>query len=202
MLLKGEGDNAESHRRRRGMDHARRTTPFRPKSSTSCSSNPPYGKSWKKDLEAMGGKDGMRDMRFKVQHAGEELVARYALQRRAAALPRQHGVEDERTSPRSAAASPKSTTDRRSLPATRVRARATSAAGSSRTTGSKPSSHCRSTSSTTPASPPTSGCCPTRSPRTARARCSSSTRRQWFKPLRKNLGKKNCELVARGYRAH
>jgi hypothetical protein len=23
-------------------------------------SNPPYGKSWKKDLEAMGGKDGMR----------------------------------------------------------------------------------------------------------------------------------------------
>jgi type I restriction enzyme M protein len=36
-------------------------------------SNPPYGKSWKKDLEAMGGKDGMRDPRFKVQHQGEEL---------------------------------------------------------------------------------------------------------------------------------
>jgi len=35
--------------------------------------NPPYGKSWKKDLEAMGGKDGMRDLRFKVMHAGEEL---------------------------------------------------------------------------------------------------------------------------------
>ena len=35
--------------------------------------NPPYGKSWKKDLEAMGGKDGMRDPRFKVMHAGEEL---------------------------------------------------------------------------------------------------------------------------------
>jgi type I restriction-modification system DNA methylase subunit len=30
--------------------------------------NPPYGKSWKKDLEAMGGKDGMRDPRFKVMH--------------------------------------------------------------------------------------------------------------------------------------
>ncbi len=28
--------------------------------------NPPYGKSWKKDLEAIGGKDGMRDPRFKV----------------------------------------------------------------------------------------------------------------------------------------
>src|SRR5271165_7445373 len=35
--------------------------------------NPPYGKSWKKDLDAMGGKDGMRDPRFKVMHAGEEL---------------------------------------------------------------------------------------------------------------------------------
>src|SRR5262249_38241442 len=36
-------------------------------------SNPPYGKSWKKDLEAMGGKDGLRDPRFKVMHKGEEL---------------------------------------------------------------------------------------------------------------------------------
>ena len=35
--------------------------------------NPPYGKSWKKDMEAMGGKDGMRDPRFKVMHKGEEL---------------------------------------------------------------------------------------------------------------------------------
>jgi type I restriction enzyme M protein len=36
-------------------------------------SNPPYGKSWKKDLETMGGKDGLRDPRFKVMHQGEEL---------------------------------------------------------------------------------------------------------------------------------
>jgi type I restriction enzyme M protein len=35
--------------------------------------NPPYGKSWKKDLELMGGKDAMRDPRFKVMHRGEEL---------------------------------------------------------------------------------------------------------------------------------
>ena len=34
-------------------------------------SNPPYGKSWKKDLEAMGGKDGMRDPRFKISHNGD-----------------------------------------------------------------------------------------------------------------------------------
>ncbi|MFH1122900.1 MAG: class I SAM-dependent DNA methyltransferase [Pseudomonadota bacterium] len=34
-------------------------------------SNPPYGKSWKKDLEAMGGKDGMRDLRFRISHNDE-----------------------------------------------------------------------------------------------------------------------------------
>ncbi len=36
-------------------------------------SNPPYGKSWKKDLEAMGGKGNIRDPRFRVMHKGEEL---------------------------------------------------------------------------------------------------------------------------------
>ena len=34
-------------------------------------SNPPYGKSWKKDLEAMGGKDTLRDPRFSVTLDGE-----------------------------------------------------------------------------------------------------------------------------------
>ena len=34
-------------------------------------SNPPYGKSWKKDLEAMGGKDGIRDTRFRIYHIDE-----------------------------------------------------------------------------------------------------------------------------------
>ena len=36
-------------------------------------SNPPYGKSWKKDLEAMGGKKEMKDPRFQVTHRGEVL---------------------------------------------------------------------------------------------------------------------------------
>ncbi|RMH36934.1 MAG: SAM-dependent DNA methyltransferase [Nitrospirae bacterium] len=36
-------------------------------------SNPPYGKSWKSDLERMGGKQGIKDPRFVVQHKGEEL---------------------------------------------------------------------------------------------------------------------------------
>jgi type I restriction enzyme M protein len=34
-------------------------------------SNPPYGKSWKGDLERMGGKAGIRDPRFVIEHAGD-----------------------------------------------------------------------------------------------------------------------------------
>ena len=34
-------------------------------------SNPPYGKSWKTDLERMGGKKGMRDPRFLIEHNGD-----------------------------------------------------------------------------------------------------------------------------------
>jgi type I restriction enzyme M protein len=39
-------------------------------------SNPPYGKSWKSDQERMGGKGGMRDPRFVIGHAGD---AEYSL---------------------------------------------------------------------------------------------------------------------------
>ena len=34
-------------------------------------SNPPYGKSWKGDLDRLGGKRGMRDPRFLIAHAGD-----------------------------------------------------------------------------------------------------------------------------------
>ena len=34
-------------------------------------SNPPYGKSWKTDLERMGGKKEMRDPRFVIEHADD-----------------------------------------------------------------------------------------------------------------------------------
>lgn len=34
-------------------------------------SNPPYGKSWKSDQERMGGKGGIRDPRFVIEHAGD-----------------------------------------------------------------------------------------------------------------------------------
>ena len=72
MLLKGEGENAEHI-----VGGAEWSTlahdAFPAREFDFMLANPPYGKSWKKDLEAMGGKDGMRDPRFKVMHQGEEL---------------------------------------------------------------------------------------------------------------------------------
>jgi type I restriction enzyme M protein len=72
MLLKGEGESAEHI-----VGGAEWSTlshdAFPAQEFDFMLANPPYGKSWKKDLEAMGGKDGMRDPRFKVMHDGEEL---------------------------------------------------------------------------------------------------------------------------------
>jgi type I restriction enzyme M protein len=76
MLLKGEGGSGID-----GADHivggAEWSTlahdAFPAQEFDFMLANPPYGKSWKKDLEAMGGKDGMRDPRFKVMHRGEPL---------------------------------------------------------------------------------------------------------------------------------
>jgi type I restriction enzyme M protein len=34
-------------------------------------SNPPYGKSWKSDMDRMGGKGGIKDPRFIINHAGD-----------------------------------------------------------------------------------------------------------------------------------
>jgi type I restriction enzyme M protein len=72
MLLKGEGESADHI-----VGGAEWSTlshdAFPGQEFDFMLANPPYGKSWKKDLEAMGGKDGMRDPRFKVMHQGEEL---------------------------------------------------------------------------------------------------------------------------------
>ena len=83
----------------------------------------------------------------------------------------------------------------RSLPGTQARARATSAAGSSKTTGSKPSSLCPSTSSTTRASPPNIWVLSNKKPAHRKGKVQLIDATQWFKPLRKNPGKKNCELA-------
>ncbi len=72
MLLKGEGESADHI-----VGGAEWSTlshdAFPGREFDFMLSNPPYGKSWKKDLEAMGGKDGMRDPRFRVMYQGEEL---------------------------------------------------------------------------------------------------------------------------------
>jgi len=72
MLLKGEGESADHI-----VGGAEWSTlshdAFPAQEFDFLLSNPPYGKSWKKDLEAMGGKDGIRDPRFKVMHNDEEL---------------------------------------------------------------------------------------------------------------------------------
>jgi type I restriction enzyme M protein len=72
MLLKGEGESADHI-----VGGAEWSTfshdAFPAHEFDFMLSNPPYGKSWKKDLEFMGGKDGIRDPRFKVMHKDEEL---------------------------------------------------------------------------------------------------------------------------------
>ena len=73
MLLKGEGESAEHI-----VGGAEWSTlahdAFAAQEFDFMLANPPYGKSWKKDLEAMGGKDGMRDPRFKVMHQDEMCI--------------------------------------------------------------------------------------------------------------------------------
>jgi type I restriction enzyme M protein len=72
MLLKGEGENADHIVG--GAEHSTLShDAFPAQEFDFMLANPPYGKSWKKDLEQMGGKEGMRDPRFKVMHNGEEL---------------------------------------------------------------------------------------------------------------------------------
>lgn len=72
MLMKGEGEHANHIIG--GAEHSTLAhDAFSAQTFDFMLANPPYGKSWKKDLESMGGKDQMRDPRFKVMHKGEEL---------------------------------------------------------------------------------------------------------------------------------
>jgi type I restriction enzyme M protein len=72
MILKGEGSNADFIVG--GAEWSTLSHDAYPSQQFDfLLSNPPYGKSWKKDLETMGGKDDLRDSRFRVMHKGEEL---------------------------------------------------------------------------------------------------------------------------------
>ncbi|HIK24043.1 MAG TPA: SAM-dependent DNA methyltransferase [Thermosynechococcus sp. M3746_W2019_013] len=72
LLLKGEGEAADNIVG--GPEHSTLSNDAFPgRTFDFMLSNPPYGKSWKSDLERMGGKAGIKDPRFVVQHQGEEL---------------------------------------------------------------------------------------------------------------------------------
>jgi type I restriction enzyme M protein len=69
LLLKGEGQAAENIK----FGSTLSSDAFPALEFDFMLSNPPYGKSWKTDLERMGGKKELADPRFVVQHKGEEL---------------------------------------------------------------------------------------------------------------------------------
>ena len=69
LLLKGEGEAADNIVG--GPEHSTLSNDaFPSREFDFMLSNPPYGKSWKSDLERMGGKKDMRDARFLIEHAG------------------------------------------------------------------------------------------------------------------------------------
>jgi len=67
LLLKGEGEEAENFR----LGSTLSQDGFPTREFDFMLSNPPYGKSWKTDLERMGGKSDIRDPRYMIQHAGD-----------------------------------------------------------------------------------------------------------------------------------
>jgi len=68
LLLKGGGEAADNLVG--GPEHSTLSNDaFPSREFDFMLSNPPYGKSWKSDLERMGGKDGIKDPRFVIEHA-------------------------------------------------------------------------------------------------------------------------------------
>lgn len=67
LLLKGEGEGADNIIG--GPEHSTLANDAFPAGQFDFMlSNPPYGKSWKGDLERMGGKSGIKDPRFVIEH--------------------------------------------------------------------------------------------------------------------------------------
>ena len=67
MILKGEGVEAENMR----FGSTLSSDAFPSREFDFMLSNPPYGKSWKTDLERLGGKKEIRDPRFVIEHGGD-----------------------------------------------------------------------------------------------------------------------------------
>ena len=70
LLLKGEGDAADNIVG--GPEYSTLSNDaFFSREFDFMLSNPPYGKNWKTDLGRMGGKKDMRDSRFVIEHSGD-----------------------------------------------------------------------------------------------------------------------------------
>src|SRR5207302_408627 len=70
LLLKGEGEAADNIVG--GPEHSTLSNDaFPSREFDFMLSNPPYGKSWKTDLERMGGKEGIKDPRFLIKHVDD-----------------------------------------------------------------------------------------------------------------------------------
>lgn len=67
LLLKGEGAEAENMKYGSTLS----SDAFPSQEFDFMLSNPPYGKSWKTDLERLGGKGDIKDPRFITQHGGD-----------------------------------------------------------------------------------------------------------------------------------
>ena len=67
LILKGEGGEAENMK----FGSTLSGDAFPSREFDFMLSNPPYGKSWKTDLERMGGKKEIRDPRFLIEHDGD-----------------------------------------------------------------------------------------------------------------------------------
>src|ERR1039457_6188285 len=70
LLLKGDGDAADNIAG--GPEYSTLSNDAFPSQEFDFMlSNPPYGKSWKGDLERLGGKKGVKDPRFVITHGGD-----------------------------------------------------------------------------------------------------------------------------------
>jgi type I restriction enzyme M protein len=70
LLLKGEGDAADNIIG--GSEYSTLSNDaFPSREFDFMLSNPPYGKSWKSDQDRMGGKGAIKDPRFLIEHAGD-----------------------------------------------------------------------------------------------------------------------------------
>ena len=67
LILKGEGMEADNM----AYGSTLSADAFPAREFDFMLSNPPYGKSWKADLERLGGKKGIRDPRFAITHGGD-----------------------------------------------------------------------------------------------------------------------------------